>query len=51
MLIYVIILYILAMRKVAIEDFDVDFDIDTTILDDGTLMEKFSHNQIHEIGS
>ena len=39
------------MRKVAIEDFDVDVDIDSTIVDNGTLMGKFRHKQIHEIGN
>ncbi|CAI2188446.1 13796_t:CDS:2 [Funneliformis geosporum] len=37
-----------AMRRVAIEDYDID--VETTILDHGTLLKEINHMQIHEIG-
>ena len=36
------------MIRVAIEDFDID--VETTVLDHGTLLKEISNMQIHEIG-
>jgi hypothetical protein len=38
------------MRRVATDELEVE-DLDITIADNGTLIEKFNHQRIHEIGS